>query len=321
MLSRVADSIFWMRRYTERAENVARFIDVTLNLTLGLGSDRVQQWEPLVYTTGDNELFYEQYNAVNQENVIRFLTFDEKNPNSILSCLRMARENARASREMLSSQMWEELNKFYLFVRDSRNDPRAVDSPFEFFGKIRQAGYLLEGVTYGTMSHGEAWNFGRLGALLERADKTSRILDVKYFLLLPEVTDIGTPIDISQWGMLLKSASALEMYRRRYGRLSPKQVVAFMLLDRDFPRAVRFCISRAEQSLLAITGGTAGNFSNRPEQYLGRLRAEFDFLHIDEVMDEGLHEFIDGFQIKLNDVGDAIFETFFQANVPVSAIA
>lgn len=181
-----------------------------------------------------------------------------------------------------------------------------------FFGKIRQAGYLLEGVTYGTMSHGEAWNFGRLGALLERADKTSRILDVKYFLLLPEVTDIGTPIDISQWGMLLKSASALEMYRRRYGRLSPKQVVAFLLLDRDFPRAVRFCISRAEQSLLAITGGTAGNFSNRPEQYLGRLRAEFDFLHIDEVMDEGLHEFIDGFQIKLNDVGDAIFETFFQ---------
>ncbi|MEI7461098.1 MAG: alpha-E domain-containing protein [Pirellula sp.] len=318
MLSRVADSIFWMRRYIERAENVARFIDVTLNLTLGLGLDRYQQWEPLVYTTGDHDVFHEHYDEVNQASVIRFLTFDERNPNSILSCLKMARENARTSREMLSSQMWEELNKFYLFVRDHRNDSKAVDSPFEFFGRIRQAGYLLEGVTYSTMSHGEAWNFGRLGALLERADKTSRILDVKYYLLLPDISDVGTPIDISQWGMLLKSTSALEMYRRRYGRISPKQVAAFMLLDRDFPRAIRFCISRAEQSLLAITGGTAGNFQNKPEQYLGRLRAELDFLHIDEVMNIGLHEFIDDFQTKLNLAGDAISGLFFEV-VPVAS--
>ena len=318
MLSRVAESIFWMRRYVERAENVARFIDVTLNLTLGIGVDHCQQWEPLIYTTGDNDLFHEHFDQVNQANVIRFLTFDERNPNSILSCLKMARENARVSREMLSSQMWEELNKFYLFVLDNRHYSAAVDSPFEFFGRIRQAGYLLEGVTYSTMSHGEAWTFGRLGALLERADKTSRILDVKYYLLLPDVSDVGTPIDISQWGMLLKSTSALEMYRRRHGRLSPKQVAAFMLLDRDFPRAIRFCVSRAEQSLLAITGGTTGNFSNKPEQYLGRLRAEFDFLHIDDVMDLGLHEFIDNFQVKLNLAGDAICQTFFEV-IPIVA--
>jgi uncharacterized alpha-E superfamily protein len=316
MLSRVADSIFWMRRYIERAENVARFIDVTLNLTLGLGHDRHQQWEPLVYTTGDQEMFFENYDDVNQASVIRFLTFDERNPNSILSCLKMARENARTSREMLSSQMWEELNKFYLFVRDHRNNSTALDSPFDFFGRIRQAGFLLEGVTSSTMSHGEAWNFGRLGALLERADKTSRILDVKYFLLLPSVDDVGTPIDISQWGMLLKSTSALEMYRRRHGRLSPKQVAAFMLLDRDFPRAIRFCISRAERSLLALTGGTAGTFQNKPEQYLGRLRSELDYLHIDDVMRVGLHEFIDDFQTKLNRVGDSVSEMFFS---PVAA--
>jgi uncharacterized alpha-E superfamily protein len=312
MLSRVADSIFWMRRYTERAENVARFIDVTLNLTLGLGDQREHQWEALVYTTGDQTLFLESFQHVSQENVIRFLTFDESNPNSILSCLQFARENARQSREMLSSQMWEELNKFYLFVRDSRNDQRAIDSPFDFFTKVRQFGFLIDGVVSGTMSHGEAWNFGRLGAMLERADKTSRILDVKYFLLLPHVTDVGTSIDISQWGMLLKSASALEMYRRRFGRLSPKLVAAFLLLDRDFPRAVRFCISLAERSLLAITGGTPGNFNNRPEQLLGRLRAEFEFLDIDEVMNEGLHDFIDSFQGKLNDAGDAVHEMFFQ---------
>lgn len=312
MLSRVADSIFWMRRYTERAENVARFIDVTLNLTLGLGDHLEHQWEALVYTTGDQLLFSESYKHVSQENVIRFLTFDESNPNSILSCLQAARENARQSREMLSSQMWEELNKFYLFVRDSRNDPRAIDSPFDFFTRVRQFGFLIDGVVSGTMSHGEAWNFGRLGAMLERADKTSRILDVKYFLLLPNIADVGTSIDISQWGMLLKSASALEMYRRRFGRLSPKLVAAFLLLDRDFPRAVRFCVSLAERSLLSITGGSSGNFSNRPEQLLGRLRAEFEFLDIEEVMNEGLHGFIDSFQGKLNDIGDAVHQMFFQ---------
>jgi uncharacterized alpha-E superfamily protein len=301
-----------MRRYTERAENVARFIDVTLNLTLGLGDHLEHQWEALVYTTGDQLLFSESYKHVSQENVIRFLTFDESNPNSILSCLQYARENARQSREMLSSQMWEELNKFYLFVRDSRNDPRAIDSPFDFFTRVRQFGFLIDGVVSGTMSHGEAWNFGRLGAMLERADKTSRILDVKYFLLLPNIADVGTSIDISQWGMLLKSASALEMYRRRFGRLSPKLVAAFLLLDRDFPRAVRFCVSLAERSLLSITGGSSGNFSNRPEQLLGRLRAEFEFLDIEEVMNEGLHGFIDSFQGKLNDIGDSVHQMFFQ---------
>ncbi len=312
MLSRVADSIFWMRRYTERAENVARFIDVTLNLTLGLGDHHDHQWEALVYTTGDHALFFETCEHVSAENVIRFLTFDESNPNSILSCLQYARENARQSREMLSSQMWEELNKFYLFVRDSRNDQRAIDSPFDFFTKVRQFGFLIDGVVSGTMSHGEAWNFGRLGAMLERADKTSRILDVKYFLLLPSLNDVGTSLDISQWGTLLKSASALEMYRRRFGRLAPKLVAEFLLLDRDFPRAVRFCIALAERSLLSITGGTSGNFSNRPEQLLGRLRAEFEFLDIEEIMNGGLHDFIDRFQGKLNSVGDAVLEEFFE---------
>ncbi|MCY2975881.1 MAG: alpha-E domain-containing protein [Planctomycetota bacterium] len=311
MLSRVAETIFWMSRYTERAENVARFIDVTLNLALEQGLSIQGQWDPLIYTTGDQEIFYERYGAATQENVIKFLTFDLENPNSILSCLRIARENARTSREMISSQMWEELNKFYLFVRDARNDSYALTSPYEFFGRIKQAGYSLEGVTTGTMSHGEPWHFSRLGALVERADKTSRILDVKYFLLLPEAQDVGTPIDIMQWGLLLKSASAMEMYRKHYGRLDPKAVVEFLILNRDFPRSIHFCIRRAEQSLLAITGGREGTFANRAEQRLGRMRAALDFVSIDEIMTQGLHEFVDNFQLELNEVGDAIYETFF----------
>jgi uncharacterized alpha-E superfamily protein len=311
MLSRVAESIFWMSRYTERAENVARFIDVTLNLCLEQGLAGPNPWEALVYTTGDQEIFKQLYGVANQENVINFLTFDENNPNAIITCLRNARENARTSRDIISSQMWEELNKFYLLVRDARRDAAAVSSPYDFFGRIKQAGYSLEGVITGTMSHGEAWHFSRLGSMVERADKTSRILDVKYYLLLPDIHDVGTPVDIMQWGMLLKSASALEMYRKHYGRLDRKQIVEFLVLNRDFPRAIHFCIRRAEHSLLSITGGREGTYSNKAEQRLGRLRAELDFLSVDEIMQQGLHEFIDAFQIQLNQVGSAISETFF----------
>jgi uncharacterized alpha-E superfamily protein len=147
--------------------------------------------------------------------------------------------------------------------------------------------------------------------MLERADKTSRILDVKYFILLPSTHDVGTPIDIIQWSALLKSASALEMYRRVRGRITPNDVVDFLMLNREFPRSVRYCLTMAEESLRAISGGPDGTFQNRAEKLLGRLRAEFDYTHATDIMNSGLHEFIDRFQISLIDVDKAIFETFF----------
>ena len=161
------------------------------------------------------------------------------------------------------------------------------------------------------MSHGEAWHFARLGRLLERADKTSRILDVKYYRAAADVADVGTPLDTVQWSALLESASALEMYRKRYGRITPADVADFLILDREFPRAIHFCLIKAEESLLAITGGERGTFRTLAEQRLGRLRAELDYTQIDEIIDQGLHEFIDAFQMQLNQVGDAIHETFF----------
>ena len=311
MLSRVADSIYWMSRYTERAENIARLVDVNLNLSLDLGPEMDRQWAPLIATTGDQEEFAARYGTASQQNVIQFLTFDEENSNSVLSCLRRARENARTIREMISSQMWEELNKFYLLVRNAKSDPSVLESPYEFFNRIQLAGYVLEGIMIGTMSHGEAWNFARLGKLLERADKISRILDVKYFLLLPTADDVGTPLDLSQWASLLKSVGALEIYRKSHGRIVPRDVADFLILDRHFPRAMHFCVVRAEQSLLAITGGTIGSFRTRAEQQLGRLRAKLDYAQIDELIAGGLHQFVDNFQTMLNGVGDAIFETFF----------
>ena len=317
MLSRVADSIYWMARYVERADNVARFIDVNLNLSLDLGPEVARQWEPLVSTTGDHEAFCARYGEASQDSVIQFLTFDEKNSNSIISCLRGARENARTVRDMISSPMWEELNKFYLMVCDARHDPSVSASSFDFFSRIKLGATLLDGVAESTMSRGEAWHFRRMGQSIERADKTSRILDVKYYLLLSNVADVGGSVDTNQWAALLRSASALEMYRKKYGRLGPAQVAEFLILDRDFPRAMHFCLMRAEQSLLSITGSPVGTFRTPAEQRLGKLRAELDYANIQEIISTGLHEFIDAFQTKLNQAGEAISETFFAVH-PVS---
>lgn len=311
MLSRVADSVFWMARYVERAENVARFIDVNHNLTLDLGEELGDQWAPLVYTTGDHEAFFKRYPSATRENVLRFLTFDTENGNSILSCLSGARENARTAREIISSDMWEELNRFYLLVRDAVRE--ALPCDHDFFARIKRASHLLIGTTDATMSHGEAWHFARMGRLLERADKTSRILDVKYFILLPNATDVGTTLDVTQWSALLRSTSALEMYRRSHGRIVPLKVIDFLLLDRQFPRSVRYCVGGAEESLHAITGTPDGMFGNRAEQELGRLRSELDFTSIDDVIQTGLHEFIDDVQQRLNGTGEAIYKTFVAA--------
>ena len=314
MLSRVADSIFWMSRYIERAENVARFIDVNMHLAMDVGSEGVRvsdQWAPLVRTTGDHERFAELYGEPDQRKAIEFLAFDDRNPNSILSCLRAARENARTVREMISSSMWEELNKFFLMVLSARTTPDLMNSAYEFFNQVKLSSHLLEGITVATMSHGEAWHFARMGRLLERADKTSRILDVKYYVLLPSVAEVGTPLDTVQWSALLESASSLEMYRKRFGRILPADVADFLILDREFPRAIHFCLIKSEESLLSITGGERGRFRTPAEKRLGRLRAELDYTHISEIIDQGLHEFIDIFQLELNEVGNAIHETFF----------
>ncbi|MBK5102711.1 MAG: alpha-E domain-containing protein [Burkholderiales bacterium] len=311
MLSRVANSIYWMSRYLERAENVARFIDVNLNLILDMPKDFGEQWAPLVNITGDYELFSERYGAPTRENVMHFLTFDRDNPNSIWSSVRYARENARSVREIISSEMWEQANRFYLMVKDAETNKSVAENPHNFYTSVKTESHLFDGITEATMSHGEAWNFLQMGELLERADKTSRILDVKYFILLPDVQTVGNAIDNIQWAALLKSASALEMYRKHSKQIDPIKVADFLILNRDFPRSVHSCLSRAVQSLHAVSGSPLNAFSNKAEQRLGRLLAELNYTQIDEIMAGGLHEFLDNLQTRLNQVDDAVFETFF----------
>jgi len=318
MLSRVADSVYWMSRYVERAENVARFIDVNFQLMLDEAGGEDRQWQPLVNTTGDDEEFKKRYDAATQENVIQFLTFDATNPNSILSCLRKARENARTVREIISSEMWLQINRSFLQVKSAVEGANWLDSANEFFSEVKEASHLFTGITDATMAHNEAWHFCRLGRMLERAEKTSRMLDVKYYILLRTAEDVGSAFDDIQWAAVLRSASAFEMYRKRHGRISPQGVLEFLILDRDFPRAIQFCLVAARDSLHAISSTPLGTFRYQPERLLGQLCSDLSFAILEEIIAQGLHEYLDDLQTKVNAVGAGIYETFFAFKAPQS---
>ena len=311
MLSRVADSIYWMTRNIERVDNLARFIDVNLHLNLDLPQDVAGQWDPLVWVTAGNDWFASKYGHANEENVIRFLTFDDEYPHSIISCLRNSRENARSVREILSPEMWEQINTLYLFVNDIAKNGSPLDAPYSFFRRVKLSCHLFWGLMDSTMLHDEGWHFARIGQLIERADKTSRILDIKYFFLLPSINDIGTPFDNIQWSALLKSTSAFEAYRKKIGRIDSRNVARFLIFERDFPRAIDYCLIQAAASLHSISGTATGTFSNPAEKFLGQLLSELAYADIDEIRKAGLHEFLDQLQLQLVAIGDGISDTFF----------
>jgi uncharacterized alpha-E superfamily protein len=331
VLSRVADAIYWASRYVERAENVARFIEVNLNLMLETPIQQRSSWRPLVMTTGDHEFFDKSHGDASAEAVAWFLTFDPAYPNSILSSLAAARDNARTVREIISREMWQELNEFYLMVKQASRAPFRVGEMGDFLRRVKLSGIHYEGVTNATLSRGEAWSFARLGRLLERADKTSRILDVKYYTLLPgtnlnlqpsgeaaPITD--TVVDQTGWGALLNSASALQMYRQHHHVTSPRDVARFLLLNRQFPRSILYCVSEAQLSLHAVKGTPLKSSTHRAERLLGRLQANLSYVSIEDVMEQGLHHYIDLLQRSLNDVGDEIQTGFFgYAPAPASA--
>lgn len=312
MLSRVANSIYWINRYIERAENYARFIDVNFHLMFDLPPEISEQWAPLVITMADDKLFKEYFDVPSRDNVLRFMTFDMRNPNSIISNLYNARENARTIRETLSKEMWEHINKSYLRVKEAAHHQMDLLALQEFYKEIKMGSQLFFGIVDSTVTRGEGWHFGRAGRFLERADKISRFVDVKYFILLPDTNLVGSPLDILQWSSVLKSASAYNMFRQQYKEITPANIVEFLVLDKLFPRSVLHSLLYAESSLREISGTPSSmRYSNEAEKKLSRLRSEIEFTSVNEVFDKGLHEFIDTFQTKNNEVGEEIFNTFF----------
>ena len=315
MLSRVANSVYWMHRYIERAENYARFMSVNFNLALDLPPNVDQQWEPLLIATADNDLFKKYYKQPTRENVIQFMTFDKRNPNSILMCLSNARENARTIREIISKEMWEHLNQFYMMVRDTPPKQQwELGQTQNFLTEIRNSTQLFYGIIDATITRNEAWHFGRLGRFMERADKTSRFLDVKYFTLLPEIELVGSTIDLMIWSAVLKSVSAYNMHRQQYRSLTPSSIIEFLILDRMFPRAVGHCIRQAELSLYEISGNNITNgFGNSAERLISKLRTDIEFTETADIFRAGLHQYLDNLQTRVNDIGAAIFQTYFDS--------
>jgi uncharacterized alpha-E superfamily protein len=311
MLSRVAETIYWMNRYIERAENYARFMDVNFNLSLELPPDVSEQWKPLVVATGDWALYKSLYEKPEKGKVIFFLGFDEKNPNSIYSCILKARENARSIRPDITVEVWEQINSLYYLVKDGlskkvwqREDPR------DYFNEVKIGCQLLYGIFDGTISRNDGWHFGKIGQLLERADKTSRVLDVKYHIILPSIDAVGSPIDLIQWAALLKSVSAYDMYRKQIGKLTPHNIVEFLILDKLFPRSILSCLINAEKSIHLISGKDRMHSINT-EKNVGMLRSSIEYSNMDDIFKVGMHEYLDGIQLKLNDVSISIFDTYF----------
>ncbi|MGV3484285.1 MAG: alpha-E domain-containing protein [Planctomycetaceae bacterium] len=312
MLSRVAESIYWMARYIERAENTARFVEVTLNLVLDQPMGVDEPWRPLINATGDDEIFNKSYAVADAESVMHFMAFDKEYNNSIIRAMRNARENARSVRECLSSEAFEQINTLYHYVNTAARAENALESHAEFFDSIRRHCHLLTGILDATMSHDTGWHFANMGRLVERADKTSRILDVKYFTLLPSVDSVGTAIDDLQWSSLLFSVSGFEAYRREHHMILTDKVVEFFILHKSFPRSVRFCVDNTQASLLAITGGVTDGRHAAAIDQLAYLQNQLESTNATDILRYGLHEFVDTVQSELNEIGNAITQTYFR---------
>ncbi len=315
MLSRVADSLYWMSRYIERAENNARILDVNLQLLLDLGNqptaEAAAHWVPVIASLEETEFFDSLYQTPDGKSVTAFVTLQKKNPNSIFSCLSLARENARTTREQISSEMWEQINRLYLFVKGDAAKRLLRTSPHEFCKRITAGSHLFQGITDATMTHGEGWDFIRIGALLERADCTSRILDVKYHILLPSGERVGGNIDTIQWMAVLKSCSALEAYCKLYvSQVAPWKVAEFLITHRDFPRSIRYCIDSLDSALHRISGVDENHYANEAERLSGRLRSDIDFVTIGEIFAFGLHQYLEAIQKRLVEVSDAMYATY-----------
>lgn len=312
MLSRVADSIYWIGRYIERAENYARFIDVNFNLMLDLPPNMKEQWDPLISATGDRDLFISRYQNFDRVSAIHFLAFDLENPNSMFSCISNARENSRMVREKITKESWEKLNELYLFMKEgAEKKVWELDDPRSFINDVKYGIQLLYGISDNSVARTDGWHYLRLGQYLERADKTSRILDVKYHILLPSIQEVGSTIDILHWMALLKSVSGFNIYRQVYGSIDPKSIVEFLVLNKYFPRSIYFCLTEAEECLHRLTNSTGRGFKNTSEKRLGSLCSQLEYYDVNDVIDIGLHEFLDDLQLKINHISDAIHANFF----------
>ncbi|WP_115019124.1 alpha-E domain-containing protein [Synechococcus sp. UW140] len=310
MLSRVADSLYWIHRYLERAENISRFLEVSGAMALDCPPGSAEPWLPLVEASGDRHRFDLAYPAGSPREVIRFLLYDLDNPNSIVRCISSARENARQIRDVITTEMWEQINDLHWSLQVG--EPIWQEPLQEQLGTIRRGCQIFYGITEASLSRDLSWLFSQLGRLIERADKTSRILDVKYFLLLPSPEAVGGVLDELQWITLLRTAGAYQMYRQKMQQaISPISVASFLLLDPIFPRSVRFCLQGINATLEQIQQQPVQGPPDDLDCLSGQLLARWSYVRIDALINAGLHEAIDQLQQDLNRLHTLIQARYF----------
>lgn len=320
MLCRVADNIYWLARYIERADYAARVLDVNTNLVLDMTGfvdpDSPEAWLPIISVSGDEELFHQRHSSPNEESAVSFMLFDRENPSSIYRSISAARENARCVREQISSELWEQINRLYLRLKDQSYADYERIGASEYLNRTKASIYLFYGIAESMMPRSTGWSFFNLGRFLERADNLSRLIDVKCLSLLPNKKSTGAVADLIQWAAVLRSCSGYEAFRKsRQGNITPERVIDYLILDEDFPKSIRFSIVQAEAALRAVSGDSDHHFSNPAGRALGKLRAELDYALLDEVLEMDLHEYMLSLQEKIARVGALIEETFI--NYPV----
>lgn len=318
MLSRIADSIYWMSRLLERAESTARLVNINLIHAVEAESalSEAAEWTPLLSIVG-KEADYARITGgapVTGARVIHFLTQERRNPSSIRSCLRGARENARVVRDRISREMWEDLNELWLRSEERLQRPANA----AWYRWLRGEVDRFHGTTSSTMMRGEPFGFYLLGFFLERADMTCRILDVKYHLLLPDLSLVGSALDYYQWAALLRSLSGFEPFRRRYPQLRPLDVAEFVLLDADFPRSLRFAVDRMEQALARVAPPRPESPSRRALSGLRELLGKTDR---ESFFEQGLHELLSAFLAGLARLHEAVQDEYFAVHLGTDACA
>ena len=314
MLSRTADHLFWMSRYTERAENTARMLDVNYQTSLLPQSTAVAQlgWEGLLSISELKVPYAVKYgDSINRRDVMDFMVRDEKNSSSIISCLQNARENARAVRGTLTTEMWETQNQTYLEVTRMLRQGDFERNPGQFFEWVKFRSHLSRGVTLGTLLQDEAFHFLRLGTFLERADNTARLVDVKFHAVQSDSAGAGSDsdqeYDFYHWSAILRSVSAFEVYRKVYRDVvKPERVAELLILRADMPRSLLACLNEVMSNLAMVTSDA----SSETLRCAGKLRADLRYARIDEILATGLHAFFTQFLDRVNELGANINREF-----------
>jgi uncharacterized alpha-E superfamily protein len=312
VLRRIADRLFWSARYLERAEWRARLVDVNYHLLIESPPRNAEPWMALLAITGEREPFENRYRNANEQSVLSFFTFDTDNPSSIRSCINAARENARAIRHRISSELWLQVNTLYLDAQSWNADTIARAGVYSFFSDLKDRFYQIAGVSHGTLSRGLAYDFVQIGTMLERAENVTRLLDVKYHFLLPKIEEVGGPVDALQWAAVLRSASALEAYRMMYGNtIQVDRVAEFLLFDASFPRSVRFCLDRLEGSLNRVALLASKDASENCQDTAG-LATLLNGTDAATILVSGLHDFLMLVQERCAEIGNAVFDKYLR---------